>query len=221
MHLHTTVLLPVCLGNLWGFAMPAQINSLFADYLVMMCTEAFYRSDDSLFLLRWVKRSSLCRTALFMCMSATILHTNRRLKTSDVVWFIQTFRRRKSANGAANGSASKPLTNGWASTNGQSSTAHPASFSSPWFDRVLPVDGGRHVCDQHAGSCDEYVRQGVQNNVRLGVCIELMRFVIDNLMRLRRNPALLFGALGQIKLRVLGFFVGYTTVYRVSNAIVR
>lgn len=202
MYLHTTVLLPVCIGNLWGFAMPAQVNSLFSDYLVMMVTEALYRSDDSHFLLRLVKQSNLFRTALFMTMSAAILHTNRKLKTSDVVWFIQTFRRKKVIGSkAANG---KPA---------QTASTTTAAAPSPLFDRLLPVD--RHVCE-HPGSCDAYVLHGVQNNLKIGICIELSRFVIDNIMQLRRSPGMLLGVLGQLKVRVIGFFIGYTTVYRVS-----
>lgn len=200
MYLHTTVLLPVCIGNLWGFAMPAQVNGLFSDYLVMMCTEAIYRSEDSHFLLRLVKRSTMFRTALFMTMSAAILHTNRKLKTSDVVWFIQTFRRKKVV--------------GSKGSNGSTASAAVTVDPSPLFDRLLPVE--RHVCE-HPGSCDAYVLQGVQNNLKIGLCIELSRFVIDNMMRLRRSPGLLWGVLGQLKLRVIGFFIGYTTVYRVSG----
>lgn len=36
LHLRTLVLIPVGLGNFWGFFMPAKINSHFADSLSMM-----------------------------------------------------------------------------------------------------------------------------------------------------------------------------------------
>lgn len=198
MYLHTTVLLPVCIGNLWGFAMPASVNSMFADYLAIMVMEAFYRSDETP-LLRWVKRSSVLRTALFMAMSAFILNTHRSLKT-DVVWFVQSFRKR-----AADAVVAPPTT-----TMRPESGPSPAS---PLFDRWLPV--AQHVCG-HPGSCDAYVLQGVQNNLKIGVTIELVRFLVENMMRLRRSPALLIGVFGQIKVRVISFFIGYTTVYRVS-----
>lgn len=190
MYLHTTVLLPVCLGNVWGFAMPAQVNSLFSDYLVMMVVEAFYRSDETL-LLHWLKQSSLCRTGVFMAMSALILNTHRIMKT-DVMWFVQAFRKRSPASRRPQG----------------------ASTPSALFDRVLPVP---HCVCNHAGSCDAYVLQGVQSNLKIGLIIELVRFVMENAMRLRRSPVLLLGVLGQIKVRVISFFIGYTTVYRVSG----
>lgn len=192
MYLHTAVLLPVCIGNLWGFTMPAQINSLFADYLMVMVIEAYYRCDETA-LLQLIKRSTPVRTLFFMSMSAVILNTQRCLQT-EVMWFIQAFRKPKSV-GARPGAG------------------QPASVPSPLFDRLLRAP--RHVCS-HSGSCDAYVLQGMQYNLKVGLIIELVRFVMTDLMRVRRSPLLVLGVFSRMRVRVISFFIGYTTIYRVS-----
>lgn len=57
--------------------------------------------------------------------------------------------------------------------------------------------------------------QGIKSSLKLGLAIEVARFVLDNFARINRSPRFIFQIFSRIKLRVISFFVAYTAAYRV------
>lgn len=66
--------------------------------------------------------------------------------------------------------------------------------------------------------CD-YVQQGIKSSIKLGLAIEVARFLLENLSVIQKSPSIVFNMFSRIKIRVVSFFVAYTAAYRVTTII--
>lgn len=63
-----------------------------------------------------------------------------------------------------------------------------------------------------------YCVQGVKSSLKLGLAIEVARFLLENFSAIQKSPTLVFKMFSRIKIRVVSFFVAYTAAYRVPNS---
>lgn len=62
----------------------------------------------------------------------------------------------------------------------------------------------------------DYV-QGVKSSLKLGLAIEMARFLLENFSAIQKSPSIVFNMFSRIKIRVVTFFVAYTAAYRVCT----
>lgn len=182
-------MLPITLGQLPTFLMPAKSATIVANSSLTMLTEALLMRDDTR-IWRALRNVPALRTLLFMAMSATIMDVPAHIKRCGTFWFIQPAERRAIPHG------------------------EPAQRSPvmEWL-RPQPV----RVCLHAHSGCDEFVRAGVSAYLKVGVGIEVVRLVFGHFGEMRRAPLAVPALLvRRMNWRLVGFLGAYAALYRVS-----
>lgn len=185
-HLYSMVAIPGFLGALSIFAVPNAIAVMFSHSSLVMAIEVMIKRRGSIFF-KCLDRVIWFRTAVFMALSAIILDSSRKT-TPNISWFIQPVKKR-------------------------SKRRFEKYNKSPIFDSVISVSG--NVCS-HKKGCDEYVLSELKTYCQIGIAIELIRSILNNIGNLKSNLCTgIWAMIRNFNMKFLLFAIGYPSGYRI------